>query len=71
MSGDILTSKLNLEKIFMEKIILVFAFFSVYFHISGLATTNILSAIASLAVVIFLLYALVFVRPRAGKPQSD
>lgn len=30
----------------------------------------ILSAIASLAVVIFLLYALVFVRPRAGKPQS-
>ena len=29
----------------------------------------ILSAIASLAVVIFLLYALVFVRPRAGKPQ--
>ena len=30
----------------------------------------ILSAIASLAVVIFLLYALIFVRPRAGKPQS-
>ena len=30
----------------------------------------ILSAIASLAVVIFLLYALIFVRPRAEKPQS-
>ncbi len=30
----------------------------------------ILSAIASLAVIIFLLYALIFVRPRARKPQS-
>lgn len=31
---------------------------------------NILSAIASVAVLLFLLYILVFVRPRAKKPQS-